>query len=245
MKRDYTIKHAGDCGVTVEFENIISECVNQQVIQLKIALEQAAIKGMGEMIPTYRALLIQYNPLMLPYKELETGIVKAMDCMEDVTSQSSKVYIIPVYYGEAYGPDLGTVAKHNGISEEEVIQIHTSRDYRIYMLGFTPGFPYLGGMDARIETPRLEKPRTKIDAGSVGIAGAQTGIYPIDSPGGWQIIGRTPLKLFDRDKPNPILLEAGAYIRFKPVGLKVYAAIAADVEKGTYVPETVLTKGEA
>ena len=127
--------------------------------------------------------------------------------------EKKKVYEIPVCYGGEYGPDLENIAEHAGLSVEEVIKIHSSRDYLIYMLGFLPGFCYLGGLDERIHTPRLANPRIKISAGSVGIGGSQTGIYPLDSPGGWQLMGMTPVKTYDPEREVPILVEAGDYIR--------------------------------
>ena len=132
------------------------------------------------------------------------------------------------------GPDIENVASHNHKTVEEVIRIHTSEDYLIYMLGFIAGFPYLGGMSKEIATPRLKSPRVRIDGGSVGIAGEQTGIYPVDSPGGWQLIGRTPLKLYDADREKPVLLEAGQYIRFKSVTQAEYDRIEREVAEKTY-----------
>ena len=131
-------------------------------------------------------------------------------------------------------PDLANVAEHNGLTEEEVVKIHSSEEYLIYMLGFIAGFPYLGGMDKRIATPRLKSPRVKIEGGSVGIAGEQTGIYPVASPGGWQLIGRTPLKLYDSEREKPVLLESGQYIKFRPVTEEEYKAIEKQVENDTY-----------
>ena len=132
------------------------------------------------------------------------------------------------------GPDIQNVAEHNGKTVEEVIRIHTSEEYLIYMIGFIAGFPYLGGMSKEIATPRLKSPRVKIDGGSVGIAGEQTGVYPVDSPGGWQLIGRTPLKLYDAEREKPVLLEAGQYIKFKSVTPEEYDAILKAVEDGSY-----------
>ncbi len=145
-----------------------------------------------------------------------------------------KIFEIPVLYGGEYGPDLGAIAKHAGLSEDEVVRIHSSQDYLIYMLGFLPGFCYLGGLDERIHTPRLANPRLKIRAGSVGIGGSQTGIYPLDSPGGWQLMGMTPVKTYDPKRDIPILVEAGNYIRFVPVDEEEYRRIEAEVENGSY-----------
>jgi len=137
-------------------------------------------------------------------------------------------------YGGEYGPDLEFVAQYNKLSVEEVIKIHTEKEYFIYMLGFSPGFPYLGGMSDKIATPRLEKPRIKVSEGSVGIAGGQTGIYPINSPGGWQIIGRIPVKLFEIKEKFPFLLKSGDYLKFYPINQKEFKEIKKKVEEGNY-----------
>jgi KipI family sensor histidine kinase inhibitor len=149
---------------------------------------------------------------------------------------------IPVCYGGEYGPDLERIAAHAGLSTSEVIRIHSGRDYLIYMMGFLPGFCYLGGLDERIHTPRLSSPRLRIPAGSVGIGGSQTGIYPMDSPGGWQLMGMTPVKTYDPARETPILVEAGDYIRFVPVSEAEYFDIKAAVDAGTY--QVRVRKGE-
>ena len=145
-----------------------------------------------------------------------------------------RIFEIPVCYGGEYGPDIQNIAEHAGLSQEEVIQIHSSRDYLIYMLGFLPGFTYLGGLDERLHTPRLANPRIRIPAGSVGIGGSQTGIYPLDSPGGWQLMGMTPGKTYDPARETPILVEAGDYIRFVPVEEEEYLQIKEAVSRGEY-----------
>lgn len=156
----------------------------------------------------------------------------------------SNVLEIPVLYGGEYGPDLEFVAKHAGKTAEEVIQIHTSTEYLIYMLGFTPGFAYLGGMDESIATPRLKQPRVKIPAGSVGIAGSQTGVYPIDSPGGWQLIGQTPVRMYDPTRQEPILVKAGDYVRFCAITPFEFKAIQEQIEAGVYIPNYHTKRGE-
>ena len=145
-----------------------------------------------------------------------------------------RIFEIPVCYGGEYGPDIANIAEHAGLSEEEVIRVHSSRDYLIYMLGFLPGFTYLGGLDERLHTPRLANPRIRIPAGSVGIGGSQTGIYPLDSPGGWQLMGMTPVKTYDPSREMPILVEAGDYIRFVPVDEAEYFRIKEAVDRGEY-----------
>ena len=161
----------------------------------------------------------------LVYEELVDVLKNIEKSLDSIEIPLPKIIEIPTTYGGEYGPDIENVANQNRISVEEVIKIHSSKTYLIYMLGFTPGFPYLGGMDERIATPRLKTPRTKIAGGSVGIAGSQTGIYPIDSPGGWQLIGKTPLMLYSPHRESPILLSSGDYIKFVPINEAEYKKI--------------------
>ncbi len=238
MDKDYTIKPSGDCALLIEFGNEISEEVNKRVAILKACIEEAQIAGIVECIPTYRSLSVLYKPCEIAFDDLKKKMEAFIENAGLSTEALGKVYIVPVCYGGEYGPDLQNVGAMNKMEIEEVIATHVSVDYRIYMIGFTPGFPYLGGMSQSIASPRLKKPRTKIYAGSVGIAGEQTGIYPIDSPGGWQIIGRTPLKLFDINREDPILIEAGNYIRFVEIDLEEYRRIEKEVEEGIYTCKT-------
>ncbi len=228
----------GDTSLSVEFGNEISESINHDIRAYKIALEKAGIPGIVETVPTYRSLMVHYDPSVIRYGELRKKLETLLGEMDEIVIPPSPVLEIPVLYGGEMGPDLPFVAKHSGLSEEEVIRIHSSAEYLIYMLGFTPGFTYLGGMSEKIATPRLKQPRVKIPAGSVGIAGTQTGIYPIDSPGGWQLIGRTPVKMYDPGRETPILPEAGQYMKFYPITQAEYDAILKDVEAGSYVLKT-------
>lgn len=225
---------AGDRGLSMEFGNSIDPEINVKIRSMVKALDKEEIPGIDEVIPTYRSILVLYNPLIFTFKDL----VEKLKLMEESlkVSDPNEITIIelPTVYGGQYGPDLAFVAAHNNLSEKEVISLHSSRDYLVYMLGFTPGFSYLGGMSEKIETPRLESPRSKIPAGSTGIAGNQTGIYPIDSPGGWQVIGRTPVKLYTSLEDPPVLLEAGNYVRFLPVDEGDYLEILEKIEKNTY-----------
>ena len=225
---------AGDKALTMEFGNSISKEVNNKIRSITVAIETRNIKGIVELVPTYRSLMIHYNPLKISYDELINALKQLEIQLDTIELPAAQVVEIPTLYGGEYGPDIENVANHNQLKLEDVINIHTSNEYLIYMLGFTPGFPYLGGMDPKIATPRLESPRTKINAGSVGIAGGQTGIYPIDSPGGWQIIGRTPIPLFDSQREIPILLKAGNYIIFRSIGENEYKEIEEAVKNGTY-----------
>ena len=225
---------SGDCAVCVEFGNKICPDINTKIRAFKIAVEKSGIEGIVETVPTYRSLLVHYKPEVIGFKELTEKFEELMGSISNIQIPPPTVIEIPVLYGGEMGPDIENVASHNGKTVEEVIQIHTSEEYLIYMLGFIAGFPYLGGMSKEIATPRLKSPRVKIDGGSVGIAGEQTGVYPVDSPGGWQLIGRTPLKLYDADREKPVLLEAGQYIKFRSIDAAEYAKIEKEVADGTY-----------
>lgn len=206
----------GDRAVTVEWGSTIDEHINRQVHAFARKVEALSHPAITEVVPTYRSATVHYRPEVFSYEELNQLLAPlAQGSAEE--AEELPVVEIPVCYGGEYGPDLLEVAQHCSLTPEEVIARHTAPTYRIYMLGFTPGFPYLGGMDPSIAAPRRKEPRIHIPAGSVGIAGEQTGVYPIVSPGGWQLIGRTPLRLFDPQKEQPILLSAGAGIRFVPI----------------------------
>lgn len=226
---------AGDSAVTVEFGNEISPAINTQVRALHIALQEYKISGVTEAVPTYRSLMVHYDPGVIRYDQLEKELRMLLGRLSGVQVPPSDVLEIPVLYGGEAGPDLEFVAEYHHKTPEEIVELHTSTDYLIYMLGFTPGFTYLGGMSEELATPRLQQPRVTIPAGSVGIAGAQTGVYPIDSPGGWQLIGKTPVRMYDPNRPQPILPKAGEYIRFYSITQKEFDAIAAQEEAGGYV----------
>ncbi|MCD4676078.1 MAG: 5-oxoprolinase subunit PxpB [Desulfobacula sp.] len=207
----------GDSGLLFEYGDVIDPEVNQKVKLVAKALDQEMPLGVSEVMPTYRSILMIYNPVQTNPDVLARHLDTLKNKLEDLELPPSKTIDIPVCYGEKHGPELPFVAEHTGLSEKEIIKIHSGSEYQIFMIGFTPGFPFLGGMDDRLTTPRLKTPRTLVPAGSVGIANNQTGIYPVDSPGGWQLIGRTPLRLFSPEKKNPFLYAAGDKIRFKPV----------------------------
>lgn len=228
---------AGEQGLVVEFGNVIDPNINRRVHQLSSRLLHEKKSEILEVVPTYRSLLIYFDPLRLSRQQLIGHIsVLLNEKVQETTRTDARVISIPVCYGGEYGPDLPFVAEHNNLTEDEVVKIHTSIPYLVYMIGFTPGFPYLGGMSARIATPRLEKPRTRIPAGSVGIAGSQTGFYPVESPGGWQLIGRTPIQAFNPKADNPFLFAAGDYLQFQPILNKEYDEIRQAVEAGSYTP---------
>ena len=181
---------AGDCALVVEFGNEINEALNRKVQCLNEKVAAAHVKGIVETVPTFRSLMVTYDPSEISFEQLKKELSGIS--VEESAGQETPHHVveIPVCYGGSYGEDLKDVAAHAGLTEEEVIKLHSSVDYNIYMLGFLPGFPYLGGLDPKLFTPRLDNPRTKIPEGSVGIGGEQTGIYPLESPGGWRLIGR-------------------------------------------------------
>ena len=225
---------AGDQGIVVEFGNEIDPHINQQVHNLAFTIKQADLVGIVDLVPTYRSLLVQYSPLLYSYDDVRSALAELVEGMGEAKVAKPKFVEVPVVYGGDYGPDLDFVCEHTGLSIQEVVEIHSKPTYQVYMLGFTPGFPYLGGMDERIATPRLKTPRTRIPGGSVGIAEGQTGVYPIESPGGWQLIGRTPAKLFDHIKDPPAMLEPGDYVRFVPIDEAAMVEITRSVADGSY-----------
>lgn len=226
---------AGDLALVVELGDAISTEINRKVRSLTDALEEGSIPGVFDFLPTYRSVLVYYDPLIVTSGEVQDGIERLLQSAEITDTGMRHVVHIPTLYGGEMGPDIAFVAEHNGIDEQEVIRIHSGADYLVYMMGFSPGFAYLGGLDERLATPRLQSPRTEIPAGAVGIAETQTGVYPMASPGGWQLIGRTPLKLFDPTRERPVLLGAGDYVRFVPIeSREAYDDILSQVESGEY-----------
>ena len=208
---------AGDQALVVELGDNIDPITNGRVRTLMDAVEAAKVRGIFDLVPTYRSILVYYDPMRTTPSELQATLIELDLNAEEQTSQNARIVEVPTLYGGACGPDLEFVAEHAGLTPQEVIDIHSGADYQVYMMGFSPGFPYLGGMSERLTTPRLDTPRLAIPAGAVGIAESQTGIYPLVSPGGWRLIGRCPLKLFDPDAEPPSLLAAGDHVRFIPI----------------------------
>ena len=231
--------HAGDQALVIELGDAIDPDLNRRVRNLRLAIENAEVTGVFDLVPSYRSLLVYYDPIHTSAKDLEDALARIESKVDEASLEKPRIVHIPTLYGGEYGPDLEFVAEHGGVPADEVVEAHSGTDYLIYMMGFSPGFPYLGGLDERLHTPRLETPRTEIQAGSVGIADSQTGVYPVASPGGWRLIGRTPLKLFDPGVNPPSLLVAGDYVRFAPLeSEEEYRAIEEGVHRGEYTPVT-------
>lgn len=207
---------AGDAALVVEFGDTIDLEINRRVHALARALAEDPSPGLGEAVPSYRSLLVHYDPLQLAHAEVESFVTQALQRCEDAQLPEPRLVEIPTVYGGERGPDIGFVAEYNGLTVADVVRLHSEVTYTVYMLGFTPGFPYLGGLPDALATPRLETPRQRVPAGSVGIAGSQTGVYPLATPGGWRLIGWTPAKLFDPARTPPALLHPGDQVRFVP-----------------------------
>jgi len=207
----------GDRSLLVELGETIAPDVNRRVQELMLQLQQARLPGVREFAPGYRSLLVVFDPLTLSPSELKARITEVAGRTGSAGLPQAKLLTVPVFYGGEYGPDLEGVAGHLGISTDEVIRLHTETMYRVYMIGFTPGYPYMGELPAALAVPRRSTPRTRVPKGSVGIAQRQTGIYSVESPGGWQIIGWTPIELFDPTRQLPSLLEMGDRVKFEAV----------------------------
>ena len=231
---DIKVMPAGDSALVVEVGNEINEAVNEKVHALAKKIRQENIPGITEMIPTFRSLLVSYDMLQISYSKLSVMLSVLSRELEMNQAAHHRIVKIPCCYGARFGADLTDMERLTGLSREEIIELHSSVDYKIYMLGFLPGFVYLGGLDKRLEVPRLDTPRVRIGKGAVGIGGNQTGIYPMDSPGGWRLIGGTPVDLYDPEREDPVLLRAGEYIRFVPISIMDYYDIRQEILKGTY-----------
>ncbi len=217
-----------ESGVTVEFGDTIDLHTNELVSAFTAAVDQAGIPGLIEVVPAYRSATVYFDALL-------TDAITIMDNLRALTvnmavapSRPSVTHTIPVWYGGTAGPDLAEVAAQAGLTPEDAAALHASVTYRVFMLGFSPGFPYLGTVPSPLAAPRLSTPRKQVAAGSVGIAGTQTGIYPQASPGGWRIIGRTPVLLFSLHRPAPFLLAPGDLVRFVPIDEEEFAELTGD-----------------
>ncbi|MBZ6008308.1 5-oxoprolinase subunit PxpB [Leuconostoc gelidum subsp. aenigmaticum] len=220
---------SGDTSINVVFENVLSEEINNQVLAIANLVKNQHIVGLLDIVPAYREVTFVFDPLIIDIVAFKSFLQEELTKPTiSLTTGSGKIYEIPVLYNETVGLDLLEVTNYHGLSMEEVIRLHVDRAYRIYMLGFLPGFAYLGGLDKKLHTPRKNTPRLQIPAGSIGIGGEQTGYYPVESPGGWQIIGKTPIVMFDSNHPE-IKLHAGDKMKFYAIDEPEYKTM-----KGTH-----------
>jgi inhibitor of KinA len=225
----------GDGALLVEFAPRIAPEVNARVRALLAALDAAPPPGLRDLVPAYRTLLIEYDPTMIRHAVLLDYLRTLVAA--PATVAPTRLVTLPVAYGGAFGPDLDDVAAHTGLAPDVVIARHAAGRYPVYFLGFSPGFPYLGGLEPALHTPRLPEPRLRVPAGAVGIGGAQTGVYPAVTPGGWRIIGQTPVRLYDPAADDPFLLRVGDAIQPRPIDAAEYAWLADEIAAGRYQPE--------
>ena len=214
--------HMGDRGLLLEFGDEISQEINEKVRRVVLSIQSEAIPGILETVPTYRSLLVLYNPLIISITDLKKSLESIEEGLQESPFPEPKLTRIPVVYGGKFGPDLESVAGYHHSAPDEIIRLHCSRAYLIYLIGFMPGFPYMGELPEGLMTPRLKTPRLSVPAGSVAIAQNQSGIYPMDSPGGWQLLGRTPVRMFDPGKDPPAYLRMGDRVRFYPISEKEF-----------------------
>ncbi len=212
-----------DSSLLVVFGDIISAEINGRVIALFHAIQERRDPRIRNLHPAYASLLIDFDPLLVTHEEVASVVQQLTNEARTAVDESSRTVTIPVCYDPEFGPDLADVSRHARLAPEEVVRLHSSSTYVVYFLGFSPGFAYLGGLPEALHTPRLGTPRTSIVAGSVGIAGGQTGIYPFNSPGGWRLIGRTPLCMFDPEAATPARLQPGDRLKFSPIDGATFA----------------------
>jgi inhibitor of KinA len=204
----------GDSCLSIVFDETIEPAINARCIAIARSLESSMAATIRDVVPTYNAVTVHFDPLQTDRNNVERALRRLAADDSAVAQGDGPPVEVPVMYGGEAGPDLAAVAAFGGCSEQEAVQLHVGMVYRVYMIGFLPGFAYMGSVDGRIAMPRLETPRMRVAEGSVGIAGMQTGIYPCDTPGGWRIIGRTGVKMFDPSRSDPFLLKAGDRVKF-------------------------------
>ena len=224
-RQHFRLLPLGDAALTVEFGNRIDPALSAQVIAFAETLRAHTWAGVVDVVPTYRSVTIHVDSLRLDVMTLSDRLLPLSRSVAKPATSCGMHHTIPVLYGGEWGPDVADVAAFAKMSAADVIRLHSSVLYRVYMLGFSPGFPHLGSVPGRLAMPRLAKPRTMVPAGSIGIAGSQTGIYPTSTPGGWRLIGRTPLALYRPNSSKPFLLSPGDMVRFEAIGPEEFARL--------------------
>jgi inhibitor of KinA len=226
------VTRAGDSAAVVRFANRLDPAINTRVLRLAAAVQAWKVPGVRDVVPAFHTVTVHFDPVRTSVQDLvDRLIAESRTPVRDNDTQPARPVEIPVCYGGELGPDLAAVAAWASLDEAAVIAIHSLATYRVYMLGFLPGFAYLGAVDEQIAIPRLSRPRLHVPSGSVGIAGRQTGVYPFDSPGGWHLIGRTPLVMFDAGRPHPSLLTPGDQVIFHPIGRMEYDQAVSGAER--------------
>jgi KipI family sensor histidine kinase inhibitor len=237
---DVRFTTAGDTAFNVEFGEGIDRPINARVMALHARLKQAGVPGLVETVPTFRSLLVVYDPATSSRREVQAA-VEARLVQDDANQTVGTLWRLPVCYGAELGPDLEEVSAALGLTPERLIERHGSAEYFVYMLGFMPGFAYMGDLPPELERPRRTEPRVRVPAGSVAMAGRLTTVYPWESPGGWHLIGRCPVPLYDGSRPSPVLLAAGDRVRFEMVDRACYDELVRAVAERRFDPETVRT----
>jgi KipI family sensor histidine kinase inhibitor len=232
----FRVLQAGDQALVVEFGDAIDARLNRLVQALDRRVAAAGIEGVIEAVPTYRSLMIVYDPLRIGAAALRKRIEKLVPRSAE-TDAPTRRWSIPVAYGGAHGLDLEDVARAHGLSSGEVIALHSGAEYRVYMIGFSPGLAYLGGLPERLHTPRRTSPRLKVPPSSVALGGIQAAVFSVEIPSGWHLLGRTPERLFDLRRAQPFLLSAGDRVQFRPISHAEYERLAAITERGEIVAE--------
>ena len=232
---------AGDTAVIVEFDDRIDRAVSDRVLHLSALVRAANLRGVVETVPTFRSLLVHYDPLATDSANLTTAIENLLDTSRG-EAQPVKLWRIPACYAASHAPDLAEVAQRTGLSAAEVVRLHSGMRYHVYMIGFVPGYPYMGDLAERLVLPRRADPRVRVPAGSIAIATTMTAIYPLESPGGWHLIGATPIRLFDLRWRSPALFSPGDAVQFEPIAAEEFDAIRAAVAGDAYqVPCAMIT----
>ena len=234
---DVRILPAGDGALVVELGDGIDPALNDRVHRLDGRIAEAAIPGVVETVPTYRSILITFDPLATDADALAARVLDLAAGMTDEAAAGGRRWVVPVCFGGAHGEDLEEVARRTGLTAEQVVALHCTADFRVYMLGFSPGFAYLGGLPEALHLPRRENPRLKTPAGSLMQGGAQAAVSPLAMPSGWHLLGRTPLKMFDVRRPQPFLLAPGDRVRFTAIDAAEYDRLSAEAERSDLLPQ--------
>lgn len=237
---------SGDTALVVEFSDKIDRHISSLVLALAQRIDDAAVKGIVETVPTFRSLMIHYDPLRLPHAQLKARLTEFIEGLS-ASDSAGRLWRIPACYDPSLGPDLAEVAERTNLSVDEVIALHSGETYHVYMVGFLPGYPYMGDLPEKLALPRRENPRIRVPMGSLAIAMTMAAIYPLESPGGWHLLGRTPVWLWDLRRASPALFRPGDKVKFEPISLAQYDALRAEAEAGTLTiePTTLADRGAA